>query len=241
MFSAARQSRSPALADHNATEHSEEDGIPSRRMGSDSVSSHDPILGPGKAAPALHTGDAEVFARALDALEEGLAFYDAQGRLRHVNRPLLHRINDARDGEHLAAELRLFADALAALVRYRKLDEGDTVESLATRDVEITGMCFRLKGSHIGTDLFGTGPVILISVTLPPPDPLSDEVLASSYRLSPQEARVARLLAEGASNAEVASELEISLHTARHHTERVLTKLNASSRAGAVAKLLRPK
>jgi DNA-binding CsgD family transcriptional regulator len=49
---------------------------------------------------------------------------------------------------------------------------------------------------------------------------------------------VARLLAEGCSNAEVAERLGVSDHTARNHTYHVLAKLGTSKRA-RVATLLR--
>ncbi|MFN2566322.1 MAG: response regulator transcription factor [Gemmatimonadaceae bacterium] len=65
----------------------------------------------------------------------------------------------------------------------------------------------------------------------PPP------VLRERYRLTRRESDVAQLLALGKSNAEIASILSISEHTARHHTERVLTKLGVSSRAAVGASL----
>jgi DNA-binding NarL/FixJ family response regulator len=57
------------------------------------------------------------------------------------------------------------------------------------------------------------------------------------YGLTRREYEVARLLAEGRSNAAIARELQISAHTARHHTQRVLSKLKVHSRAAAGAKL----
>jgi DNA-binding CsgD family transcriptional regulator len=41
---------------------------------------------------------------------------------------------------------------------------------------------------------------------------------------------VARLIADDRTNDQIAKELCISPHTARHHTERILAKLGASSR-----------
>jgi len=63
------------------------------------------------------------------------------------------------------------------------------------------------------------------------------DLLTARYQLTPREAEVARLLALGKSNAEVAQSLSISEHTARRHTEQVLLKLGVRSRA-AVAPLL---
>jgi DNA-binding CsgD family transcriptional regulator len=53
--------------------------------------------------------------------------------------------------------------------------------------------------------------------------------------LTARERDVASLLAVGHSNKEIATRLGISVHTARHHTERVFTKLGVRTRAAAVA------
>jgi DNA-binding NarL/FixJ family response regulator len=57
------------------------------------------------------------------------------------------------------------------------------------------------------------------------------------YGLTRREHQVAELLARGKSNATIARQLGISAHTARHHTQRVLAKLEVHSRAEAGAKL----
>lgn len=61
--------------------------------------------------------------------------------------------------------------------------------------------------------------------------------LRSRYGLTAREVEVARLLAQGRSNAAIAAALNISAHTARHHTQRVLSKLEVHSRAEAGAKI----
>jgi DNA-binding CsgD family transcriptional regulator len=63
--------------------------------------------------------------------------------------------------------------------------------------------------------------------------------LEQAYGMTPREAEVASLLAEGLSNSAVARRLGISPHTARHHTQRVLGKLGAHSRAEAAVILRR--
>jgi DNA-binding NarL/FixJ family response regulator len=57
------------------------------------------------------------------------------------------------------------------------------------------------------------------------------------YGLTPREMQVAMLLAEGGSNEDVALALNVSPHTARHHTQHVLAKLGVHSRAQAGAKI----
>ena len=67
---------------------------------------------------------------------------------------------------------------------------------------------------------------------------LSDDALRARFSLTDREIQVARLLALGASNAEIGEALGIAAMTARNHTERVLLKLGASTRA-RVGALLR--
>ena len=54
--------------------------------------------------------------------------------------------------------------------------------------------------------------------------------LRLQFRLTPREAQVALLLAKGASDAEVALALGLSVHTARHHGEHVFAKIGIHSR-----------
>ena len=53
--------------------------------------------------------------------------------------------------------------------------------------------------------------------------------------LTPRELQVARLIAGGRSNKEIAAELVISQRTAENHVEHILTKLGFTSRAQVAA------
>ena len=66
----------------------------------------------------------------------------------------------------------------------------------------------------------------------------SSESLHQRFALTKQETRVALLLTEGRSDAEIATELALSWHTVRRHVERVLQKLGARSRTQAAVKIL---
>jgi DNA-binding CsgD family transcriptional regulator len=71
-------------------------------------------------------------------------------------------------------------------------------------------------------------------------DPLGEPNLRA-LGLTRREAEVARRLVEGRSAAQLASELTISVHTARNHVASIYTKLRVRTRAGAVATILRGK
>ena len=66
----------------------------------------------------------------------------------------------------------------------------------------------------------------------------SDEELVARFGLTLRQAAVARLLARGLTNPEIASALSISRFTARNHAEQVLAKIGVVSR-GRVAAALR--
>lgn len=59
--------------------------------------------------------------------------------------------------------------------------------------------------------------------------------LRDRYRLTPTQARVAALLADRQTNAEIAMALCIQPSTARRHTEAVLLRLGVSSRFKVIA------
>jgi DNA-binding NarL/FixJ family response regulator len=61
--------------------------------------------------------------------------------------------------------------------------------------------------------------------------------LSKQFGLTRREAEVADLLSQGRSNQAIAHALNISEHTARHHTQRILSKLDVHSRGEAGAKL----
>jgi DNA-binding CsgD family transcriptional regulator len=57
------------------------------------------------------------------------------------------------------------------------------------------------------------------------------------FGLSPRQAEVALLLAQGHTTAEIARMLELTTHTVRHHAEQVLRRLSVRTRQQAMVKL----
>lgn len=61
--------------------------------------------------------------------------------------------------------------------------------------------------------------------------PIEDDSGHEAEGLTARQRQIARLLANRATNAEIAAALGISVHTARHHSQRVLEKLGITSRS----------
>jgi DNA-binding CsgD family transcriptional regulator len=80
-------------------------------------------------------------------------------------------------------------------------------------------------------------------LTLVGPNEVADvEIIATvpqhAPQLSPREQDVLVLMAEGASNRQIAERLGISVHTAKFHVRRITDKLDAVGRTDAVAMAL---
>jgi two-component system nitrate/nitrite response regulator NarL len=73
----------------------------------------------------------------------------------------------------------------------------------------------------------------------PPPEEAAAASLAPPDILTERERQVLVLLAEGLSNKEIATQLEISEHTAKFHVNSILQKLSAQKRVEAVVRAAR--
>jgi DNA-binding CsgD family transcriptional regulator len=194
---------------------------------------------PASSSPVLAQQGSAV-TRALDLLREGLAFFDLDERPVHAN-AMLHRIlAEQPDAEEIRREIRRFTESLGALVRHRTVhDDEEMLAELAVRDFRTSEGSYLLRGSYVRTDEGGRDGMLLVALEPAGAEFLSSELLQSRYSLTSREVRVARLVTLGHSDAEIAAQLCISLHTARHHTEHLRQKLGVRSRGEVAAHVLR--
>ncbi|WP_412062196.1 LuxR C-terminal-related transcriptional regulator [Rubrivirga sp. IMCC45206] len=171
---------------------------------------------------------------ALDAIDAPLLALGPDGRERHRTPALSRLLADP-------AEASALAPALARLGRHALRLRDPDARPAAGGEATVTTGCGRytLRATALPPGLFGAEPTLLVTVepplapALPPP-----EAVRERHGLTPREAEVAVLLAQGCSNADLAERLFVSPHTARHHVENVLAKLEVGSRAGVAARLL---
>jgi DNA-binding response OmpR family regulator len=138
-----------------------------------------------------------------------------------------------RDGYEVLKELRERGSLVPVLILSARREEAD-----------------KLAGFRLGADDYVTKPfsrpellarlAALLRRMKAAPAPaaptaavvkLSDDEIRARYGLTPRQLEVARLLAEGLTNGEIAEALGTSYYTARNHAEQVLRRLGVPSRA----------
>lgn len=173
---------------------------------------------------------------ALDAVSEPLAAFGPDGRELHRNPALVGLL--AREPEATAIEAQLRRLGVQARSLARPADGGGAAVQAEATVCTARGS-YALRTTSLPPGLFGADPAVLVTVTAPPAPALPPpEVVRERLGLTWREAEVALLLAEGLSNAALADRLFVSPHTARHHVENVLSKLELSSRSAVASRLL---
>jgi hypothetical protein len=89
---------------------------------------------------------------------------------------------------------------------------------------------YRLRAIRLRPGLSGSEGSVLVMADQLPNDAIDWARIRERFGLTEREAEVAMLLADRRRNAEIARALGISVHTARHHIERVLLKLGGCER-----------
>lgn len=168
----------------------------------------------------------------IEALGEALLLCDAHGNVLHVN-GAYERLA-AGDGD--AARLRREVERLARCGTTPPPGAERTATGVEWQ-VSTAGQSYRLRRTTADEGIFAAAAAQLVAVQPVLGQPLSDDDLRTRFNLTAREIVVARLLAEGQTNVEIARQLGISRFTARNHTERVLAKLGVSNRARVASAL----
>lgn len=160
----------------------------------------------------------------IDDLADGLAVYDAEGRVLHRNPSLTSLLAEDPEASGISAEIDRLALATLAVEERRTRQRRYLVDALpgpgapTSRRVRTGASIYELRGSLAPPDLIAHRGAVLVLVERASPKPLSDPEARARYGL-------------------IAEALGISHHTVRRHTERILRKLGVHTR-GAVSKRL---
>lgn len=168
--------------------------------------------------------------QALDRLGHAVMVFDRLGRPVHQTRALTELLAADVENAALTLAMRRAAFALCGAPATANLASQPPAQRFATATAK-----YRMHATAY------RGPVgelmVLVSLDRRTPRPASLKDLRETLGLTTAESRVALCLTSGCDNAALARTLGISPHTARRHTERVLQKLGARSRAEVASKL----
>lgn len=172
-----------------------------------------------------------------------LIFFDAHSRERYRNEAFETLLR-------ALASVALSADALCEAARDLALQLNSNRVDVGVATASVGPYRLRACANIARND----APGILVFVeqdhhsaarSQPPPDTLAQPrifppaaTIAAQTALTPRQAEVACLLAEGLSDQAIADTLDISVYTARRHTADVLRALDLDSRAGVALTLL---
>jgi DNA-binding CsgD family transcriptional regulator len=176
----------------------------------------------------------------LDLVDAPTAVFDLGGREIVRNASLTSLLAACPDADALLGTIRQAAEDARRCYAPRR-SEPSAPFAPATRTFRAPHVQYHVRATIVGAGAFDRDESILVSVqTTTAPSLPGTEALAGRFDLTPREAEVALLLADGRSNAEIAEQLFISPHTTKRHVEKVLAKLEVSSRAKVLARLLDP-
>ncbi len=174
--------------------------------------------------------DAGLLLRVLDNLTKGLLVCDRTGRTLYRNSALLTILEADPEHGRIYEEMEVLAHSVFLVERNRVVEGKSDEPTTLTRVVRTEKAEYSLRGVHLGAEEPGSRSAVLVVLNQHYPEPVTDAELQQRFGLTPQEIRIARLVAEGKGNLEIASALSISRHTVRHHVGHVLLKLNVHSR-----------
>lgn len=177
------------------------------------------------------------FASAMDDLGLALQVRALNGRVLHETPSLSRLLADDPESERLRLEMACVADAVLGLVGSHTKARAAELRETAYREVRTANARYRVGASVLPSGMVQHGGAALVTIERISPEPMSDSVLRARHRLTAREIQVARLMAEGHPNGEIARRLGVSLHTVRRHAERVREKLNVRRRVELAAKL----
>jgi DNA-binding CsgD family transcriptional regulator len=181
----------------------------------------------------------------VDALGEAVALFAADGGPLRVNPALARQLGTSGAGAPDAAAaldahpLGAAIGALVATLVATRVRDGAPTGGVARTVTLPDGTPWRLHGRAV-IGLFGPERLLLVSALPGVAAPLTDAELEVRYGLTPRERAVARLVAGGATNPEVAEALAVRRATVRNHLSSALRKLGVEHRTQLAERLLRP-
>jgi DNA-binding CsgD family transcriptional regulator len=171
-------------------------------------------------------------ARVVDSLGLALQVSSPDGRVLHESDALRRILEEDVEPKRIRSEMERVARRLSERLSVPTKARANAASDAAPyRELSSATARYRLHATVLGPGVFGLSAAVLVLLDRVTPRWLSAEALRERFGLTPREVQVARFVAEGLTNAEIARRLGVSLHTVRRHAERILTKLGVRRRA----------
>ena len=173
--------------------------------------------------------------RTIDATGAAAWLCDEAGAVVHQTPALSGLLAADPEPDHIRGRLQQTARRVARL--RRQGDPGDEVAVCVERVVRTRLAAYHVRGALAGPELREAGAPVLVVIEQQAAASVSPCELQERFGLTPRQGEVAQLLARRKTNQEIADALCISPHTARHHTEAVLRKLEVDSRRAVARRM----
>lgn len=162
----------------------------------------------------------------LDALPHPTALFDTGSRQLYTNQRLKKQLQHEPQPQVVLNGMRELGRGVAVT----RAERAETIGTVAGT--------YRARAQYLQMQLIGSGDTVLISIEPAAPELPGVDNIRLHFALTEQEARIALLLAERATTAEIASQLDITKNTVRRHIERVLAKLRIGTRSSVRDQLM---
>jgi DNA-binding NarL/FixJ family response regulator len=152
----------------------------------------------------------------------------------HWNPAFRAAVEEAAGGRGLAAAAERLAVRAVRVARGECLAPGDGLSTT----LELGERTETVRASPIVAGTFAHTACAIVTVDRVRVVIPDAEALREAYGLTPRQGEVARLVALGWTTPRIARRLAISPHTARHHVEAVLERMNLHSRKALGLRIL---
>jgi DNA-binding CsgD family transcriptional regulator len=171
--------------------------------------------------------------RLMDKVGQRLALFNPTGRELYRNAMMRRTLAQDSAAGRIEAALSAVALGTASCVHLPGARAALPLRNGADpsrREVRTATARYQLRGCIMGLDAGPLKSAVLVSMDRLHDEAPSADSLRERFGFTTRESHVASLLIQRLTNAEIASALGISPHTARHHTESVLVKAGVNSR-----------
>lgn len=174
---------------------------------------------------------------ALTALAEhaaiGVLFFDTRGRLVRENEFFQRLMECDPERDRVRAEAAHMIRGILGIPALSSL----STPRRANSELRTSTARYKIAATFLDEQLSPDSVKAVALVERLEQIPIDAGELAARFSLTRREIEAAQLLRSGLSSRQIASQLGISLNTARRHIESVLLKLDVHTRAAATAKL----